>query len=679
MMKENLRTFFIIVWVCILNATFSTSFAVFSMDRIVISNQKITTHNTTKLEQVAVLGQGQFLEMRWLSDTVLGVVTTAGVWLYDVSTASTPSEPLETYFFQVNGLRHASLSPDGKLFAVTDEACGMTVFDLPSKEIVFSTIHKVCATDTSPFDIPRRGFSLVTFSGDGTIIAAATYDGKVYLWRSTSGETLHIVDTALASIHALALDTQGQQLTTVGVGEAGAETVILWDVSAQIPIRSWHETLPYTSTPWPSSSAMGATFSADGTLIASLSYGSVAFWNTQNQELLSLGETYRTHVSAMTIAPYAEPLVALGIGGMAKVLTTTGTEVFTSPLITSRVQGLAFNTSVPWLAVAFDDAIRVWNIKTHEAVAKLADFTSPVYTLAFSTASDQLAAGYVNGNVRLWNVKNWTQRRSWWAGPRSVYGVDFAPNGDSLLLTTAIPDVQLWELVPLHRQRHIALSIWTITPCAEFDFTGEYFAFNDGIDVRVWDAQARDEHFIVPREDPAVWKSFAFASTSRTLAVVGGDNRLYLWDAQTQTLTETLPSPQVATFAATGFSSIAFSPSDHWIGGVGNSGGLTLWDTQKHTATQPVLLQTYGPATWGNSTCSLLAFNPDETLLAIPSEENTVPTVEIWDIQTSQAVVALRGHTLSIYAVAFSPDGRWLATASQDGTVRIWGVPAEEE
>ena len=66
-----------------------------------------------------------------------------------------------------------------------------------------------------------------------------------------------------------------------------------------------------------------------------------------------------------------------------------------------------------------------------------------------------------------------------------------------------------------------------------------------------------------------------------------------------------------------------------------------------------------------------MAFSPDGRRLATGGEENTV---KIWDVQTGQELHTLRGHNGDVYTVAFSPDdeGRWIASAGEDSTVKVW-------
>jgi WD40 repeat protein len=70
------------------------------------------------------------------------------------------------------------------------------------------------------------------------------------------------------------------------------------------------------------------------------------------------------------------------------------------------------------------------------------------------------------------------------------------------------------------------------------------------------------------------------------------------------------------------------------------------------------------------------AFSPDGRLLATASRDRTV---RLWQVANGQEVHQLAGHTGSMMACAFSPDGRLLATASTDGTARLWEVASGQE
>jgi WD40 repeat protein len=68
-------------------------------------------------------------------------------------------------------------------------------------------------------------------------------------------------------------------------------------------------------------------------------------------------------------------------------------------------------------------------------------------------------------------------------------------------------------------------------------------------------------------------------------------------------------------------------------------------------------------------TVTAVAFSPDGKALASASYDNTV---KLWDAGTGAVLQTLEGHSDWVTAVAFSPDGKILASASHDETVRLW-------
>jgi WD40 repeat protein len=146
---------------------------------------------------------------------------------------------------------------------------------------------------------------------------------------------------------------------------------------------------------------------------------------------------------------------------------------------------------------------------------------------------------------------------------------------------------------------------------------------------------------------------------------------VWQWDARTGQVVELLYDRHAATvFAA------VYSPDGQWIASTGEDRTIRVWRARGRQ--DVVILHGH------RGGVTEVAFAPDGRRLASRSflEGGLITawdnTVRVWDVDPQAALPVLRGHTGTIYPLAFSPDGRWLASGSWDKTVRLWDAATGE-
>lgn len=181
-------------------------------------------------------------------------------------------------------------------------------------------------------------------------------------------------------------------------------------------------------------------------------------------------------------------------------------------------------------------------------------------------------------------------------------------------------------------------------------------ALGDGT-ICVWNYKSGKTHYLKGHKGPVLCASFS--SDNKLIVSSSLDHTVRVWDVE---LGKTIKSYKIAWCYSASFS------KDNQYVLASNSERLYLVDINKE-------LYMDGHFLGHRGTIYDTSFSPDGRIIASASYDKTI---RIWDSKTDwgegKELNILKGHTQQVNAIAFNPNGNLLASASDDGTIRIWNV-----
>ncbi len=332
-----------------------------------------------------------------------------------------------------------------------------------------------------------------------------------------------------------------------------------------------------------------------------------------------------------------------------------------------------------------DNNIRIWDISQNNLPTGPQEFIGHefgIWNVAFSPDGTRLASASLDGTAKLWDVQSGQVLQTFLGHESFVYAVTFSPDGTQIATASQDGMAKIWNVENGEFIREVSHDDDVPNNGVigvDFSPDGRRLATaSQDNSVKIWDVMSGELLFDLTGEEAHEdWVyDVAFNSTGTLLATVSQDQRVIIWDIS-ETEASILYQLDDHTDSVI---DVHFSPNDACLATASLDGTVKIWDINNRGQLWQNLI---GHTDWVYGVAFSAEDVGDEeifteqcgTRLATASSDGTV---RLWNIGASREFRTFTGHTDAIESVDYSPDGRFLVTASDDETAGIWDAISGE-
>lgn len=509
--------------------------------------------------------------------------------------------------------------------------------------------------------------SAIAFSPDGKLIASGSFDNTLRLW-----------------------DLQGNPVSAPLVGHSDWITSVV--------------------------------FSPNGTCILSgSSDGTLQTWNLDGTPSGEIFKSTRNQINAIACSPLCDRIILGNSDGTLQLLDWKGNLIGKSFIgHTGQITSVKFSPDGRRVVSSSSDgSLRLWNLQGNSVTAPLTGHTGPVNEVDFDSKGERILSCGDDATLRLWNLDGSQIGEPLVSHCGSVNCARFSTDGKQVVIGGSDGTVRLWKLHNVFREYHVYRGHTSSVNSVAFSYSCDCIvSAGRNSYFKVWNT----EHEAVSKPTIATGQSFrTLAINSKGLAALctaGLSGAVTVYDIHKEKrigschyggyVNSITFSPEGDRFSivhsdnsssgrcSLSLHSIDLDAADNMglknIGGVGLSskrkivvahnpknGGvvvgdhdcrLQLVDAEAQLVRRPPqAVDTYFYTNGSQVSC--VAFSTEGKKIASGSTDGTI---RLWDLEGNLIVEPLIGHTHSVLSLAFSSIGSFLVSGDADSTLRLWNM-----
>lgn len=588
--------------------------------------------------------------------------------------------PLQLAITAMSAMHAEGWRPSGDVQALWEEL----ISALPGRwtcPVPDDSISSLKSPDSQPLHI--------TFSGDGSLLAAACTDGTICLWNTRTGSVIYRHPSGQGTISGLTISPDNTCLFSAGTGGIlqCRDTItgaLLWSLdtgepnrahfscsrngTAVIPLSNGGQLLVVSLADGharklsggPEATVTGCTLSHDDRICtAGYADGSVGCWDLQNTHYLRTLEGLGDPVSSLSFCENDdECLVIYDHNRPTRWRITSGERIWTYTGNTGPLRCCAITPDAGRFAIAGEEdrMLRFWQAENTAQVTEISLYNRSLTACASSPDCTMLAAGCTEGTLRMYTMEG-AVLREWKAHKQAITAIALSSAAEMVASASWDGTVKLWncmtgELVRTLLEPAGGVTSMTATP----DGSTIYAGFADG-KVRQVPCGTGDFSHTLDMYTNTV-RAIAISPDGTLLACAGGDTTLRIWNAGTGGLVTTIDG------LTTTQRCLAFSIEGKTLVSGGWDGKVRVWNIPDGSLQKTL--------TGHTSVITALAITPDGTLFATGCNDLSV---RLWTLFNGECISVMTDSRSEVSALAVSEDGALLAFAGTDAVIHICYLP----
>ncbi|MFO0819134.1 MAG: hypothetical protein U1A77_14405 [Pirellulales bacterium] len=505
-------------------------------------------------------------------------------------------------------------------------------------------------------------------------------DGALRVWDTPTPPRVLVGHTG--AVELLAAGPNGQQIATVGADK----TVRLWNLGDGAPGWTLAHDMPVRALSWKADSQWLATvdaaqrirvwnladgqqtavlesgaaavtalaWSSDGTLVSATADGNVKFWNvTEKKETATLASG--APLTGLALVAATQTIVTAHADGSLKTWQWADRKPLATFAAGAPIESLAVSGDGKTALIAGrDKSLRLVTLAGGAAGPVIANLPSVARASAWSADSQKFAATFADGSIRVWAATAGEPVDQFDLGPGAPSGIAFAPDGKSVVVGSDDHKVRIARLLAV---RKISLGNQPLTSVAFSNDATTVAVGSRDKSVTLWNVTSGAAIRTLAGCGDAV-TAVAISPDGTKVYATSLDKQLRVWNLADGQLVATHPQPTAPL-------SVRVSRDGLRLAVTLADGSTRVVDAMLGRVWQSYPAKTPPAAFAIDTPVATAAWGADNVTIVAAGAEGEIRRLAV------QSVAAFPAHAAAITAMAWSPNGQHVVTASADKTIKV--------